>query len=105
METKLSIGEKWKQHIKPWEAINKRIVKLAVEIRGKSIIYIRKIYTKLQCPYCKQDELMLEDQLDQILDLEEVILIGACNARVGQQNDNKVIGHYCEPQLMTMVKG
>ena len=92
------ISKKLKNYIKNWEAINERILKVEINLKGFDVVIIA-VYAP------SNDELVMvkdehQQELTKILDnlgnRKEVIILGDFNARTGSQYGDVVVGPYGE---------
>ncbi|XP_072397944.1 uncharacterized protein [Diabrotica undecimpunctata] len=87
-----------RRHITSWEAINQRLIKMNITIKG-SRIAILGVYGINEDALVNSKDTFFEQLNDEIIKVgtsREIILLGDFNSRVGWKLNNKVVGTHGE---------
>jgi len=97
----LAIHKKFKKHIKNWEEVNERILKLEMEMWGYSIVFLAVYAPTDDSSNEIKDEFYadLTMLLANINNRKEIVLLGDLNARVGKREEDSTVGRWGEDTL------
>ena len=92
------ILKKYKKYISNWQAINERILKVNLNLKGSRITIIGTYGPNDDARVEEKTEYyeLLEEIISQIGQTREVIILGDLNARTGTRTNDKIIGPYGE---------
>lgn len=92
------IHGKLKKYIKSWEPMNERIIKLTIQIRGRTMTILGVYAPNNDASVHVKDtfEDTLRSIIEQIPRNHEIIIGGDLNGRVGKQRHSNVIGRHGE---------